>query len=101
MNEDGNAIAPWAMYGPPSRSKLKWPKHRDPLPENLKLWRDTVRNIFCGESGLYPRNLGAIVRPVVRREMLMGSSGTCHDILCQYPSEYNALLGKQVLGDEK
>ena len=44
--EDRTTIAPWAMYGPPSRSDLKWPKRGDTLPENLKLWRDTLRNIY-------------------------------------------------------
>ena len=46
-------------------------------------------------------NLGPIVRPLGKRELLMGSSGTCHDIICQYPAKYQTLLGTRILRDEQ
>ena len=57
-NDEGTGLALWAMYSPPAISDLKWSNRRTPTFQNLKLWRTILRNIFCSESGLYPRNLG-------------------------------------------
>ena len=92
--EDRTDIAPL-----PTRSELKWPKRRKSLPENLKLWRDTLRNIFCGAAGPYTMTLGPISRPLVNRNLLEGTYGTCHAIICQFPEKYKKLLGIHLLGD--
>ena len=47
------------MHGPPVVTTIEWPKRREPSKANLKLWRQTVRSMFCGTRGIYPSHLGS------------------------------------------
>ena len=58
------------MYGPSKVSGLKWPKCRTPLPGDLNSWRDVMRGIFCGVSGLLPMDLGQKIRHVEKQDKL-------------------------------
>ena len=57
--DDGSTIHEWALYGPPAKSPLQWPKKRVPLAHNMKLWRETIRGTFFGEKGIYSQHLGS------------------------------------------
>ena len=83
---------------PPSLCKLKWPKRRKPLEQNLRLWRDTLRQLFCGANGLFPVKLGATIR-YAHKEGLLVNAPNFEDILAQYPPRYQAILGKHILGN--
>ena len=47
VNDEGNKIEDWALYGPPKPSDIEWPTRRHPVQENLRLWRNTIRSVFA------------------------------------------------------
>ena len=56
VNRLGDQIEDWALYGPPMKSDIARSTRRQPLTENLKPWRTTIRSVFCGGKGLYPQH---------------------------------------------
>ena len=63
----GNGYRIGRFAAPPSLCKIKWPKRRKPLEQNLRLWRDTLRQLFYGTNGLFPVKLGATIRYAHKR----------------------------------
>ena len=96
VSEDGQWIHEWALHGPPSLCTLKWPKRRKPLEQNMRLWRDTIRQIFYGDHGLFLTRLGAEIRYTHNTGMVTAEP-LFQDMLAQYPPRYQALLGKDLL----
>ena len=100
VNVSGDKIEDWALYGPPRQSDIEWPTRRKPVAENLRLWRDTIRRVFCGGKGLYPRNLGpVIVHPDGRN--IVEKAKSFSDILSSYPNRFKNILGPNLIGDHQ
>ena len=54
VHPNGSDIEHWALYSPPADTSVIWPKRRQPLEENMKLWRDTIKTYFCGMNEEHP-----------------------------------------------
>ena len=92
VNQSGDKIENWALYGPPESLNMQWPKRRHPLESNLKMWRDVLRRLFCGEKGLHPRNLGKCLSPL-RTNVSPVWGPSFREVIDQYPDKYKKLLG--------
>ena len=50
---------PGALGGTRQTSKIKWPKLRPLLAQNLKSWRHAFYLVFHGSNGIYHQYLGS------------------------------------------
>jgi hypothetical protein len=93
VNHTGDKIENWALYGPPKTSNMQWPKRRRPVESNLKMWRDVVRRLFCGEKGFHPKNLGKVMNPSSPNELPVWAP-SFGEVIYQYLTKYKKLLGE-------
>ena len=64
----------------------------------MKLWRETIRQLFYNASGVFPARLGRQLTPTIASGGLVNTP-RFQDILRQYPQRYRALLGDSLLGN--
>jgi hypothetical protein len=98
VNQTGDKIENWALHGPPKKSNVQWPKRKRPVGSNLKMWRDVVRRLFCGEKGLHPKNLGKVMHPLSPNDGARNGN-SFGEVINQYPTKYKKLLGEATLGE--
>ena len=70
------------------------------MKENLRLWRDTIKSVFCSDNGIYPKNLGP---PIEHPEVggIIEHASSFSAILATYPSRFRDVLGNRLIGDHQ
>ena len=66
----------------------------------MKLWRDTIRQVFCGINGVYPTSLGSIISTEPMKELLCNAISFAA-ALEQYDTRYKAILDNKTVGDDQ
>ena len=66
----------------------------------MKMWRDIVRSVFCGATGIYPLPLGPPIVPVPPRELLLKYQ-TFAATTSGYPERYKKLLGSSTIEENQ
>ena len=101
LTERGNKMAKWALHGDANiHHKWVWPQRRMPTSQNLKVWRDFLRDTFMKgiDDVLHPLH-GAIAAPFstiahpLFQYATMTRLSSLQDTLLQYPPELLSLLG--------
>ena len=98
--KDGAAIQECAMYKPPATSELKWHKRCIPLECNMKLWRDTVRRIFCVINEINPHYIGYSTPIPTQRDMLQDAL-SYNAVLAQYDQWFISIIGTTTFGEDQ
>ena len=64
------------------------------------MWRDVVRSVFYGATGIYPLPLGPPIVLVPPRDLLLKYQ-TFAATISGYPEQYKILLGSRTIGEDQ
>ena len=66
----------------------------------MKLWRDTIKQLFNGAQILFPARLG-VRMSIPPQEGLIHVAPIFSDIILQYPAKYQAILGNSIFSNDQ